>query len=219
MPIAVTNLDKGNTLTQATSYLTNSITPAANALIIVSVESLVLGTNPNIPTITGDGITWVQVNTEFDGSQIRITVFRGMSASPTAGALTISFGAQTQHDINWSVEQATGVDITGTNGSGAVVQSVIATAASTTPSATLAALASVQNVAYGAVAGDAGSPNFVKGTNFTELSNQTNSSSGMATEYGLNQTLVNWTSSNITWAIVALEIRVFPDSGLLASDI
>jgi hypothetical protein len=44
-----------------------------------------------------------------------------MGASPTSGMVTITFGVA-QTGCAWSIIQLTGVDISGTNGSGAVVQ-------------------------------------------------------------------------------------------------
>ncbi|HEX9060863.1 MAG TPA: hypothetical protein VF941_11845 [Clostridia bacterium] len=206
MSVVASNLTSISTLTSASSYNSSSISPVANALILVSVESLFSTGTPNTPTVTGTSMTWVQVNTEFDGSHLRVTVFRSLSAAPGSGALTIDFSAQAQHDVNISIDQFTGVNTTGTNGSGAVVQSVIGTGTSTTPSVTLSAFASVSNYAYGTMGVEAGGVTVTKGASFTELTNLANGSTGSETEYAKNQTTVNWSMTSNTYAAVALEI-------------
>lgn len=212
--ITVSNLTSGNTLTQATSYNTNSISPSANRLIFLTVNSLFPSGVPNTPTVTGASMTWTQVQTE-TSDHIRVTVFRALSSSPGSGVLTIDFGGQTQHDINYSIDSFTNVDTSGTNGSGAVVQSAVGTGTSATPSVTLAALQNSSNVSFGALALEAGGVSITKGSNFTELSNQNNSSTGLEVEYAANQTVVNWTNPSNLYVAIAIEVKqknVFPGS-------
>src|SRR5438045_278206 len=127
MAVATTNITSGNT-TNATSAATTSITPVANRLYLMNVISrTAITTDPNQPTATGAGLTWVvEKSVVYDNtgaSRKRLTVFRALGPSPSAGALTIDFGAQTQTNIAWIIDEFTGADTSGTNGSGAVVQS------------------------------------------------------------------------------------------------
>jgi len=100
-PITATQLTAGSSITDGTSYNTASISPAANKLIILAVSSS--GGPAQIPTVTGCGLTWELFDSQpiiLDGQ--RLSVFRAMGASPTTGALTISFTA-TNFVCLWSV--------------------------------------------------------------------------------------------------------------------
>jgi len=80
-----------------------------------------------------------------------VCVFRAMSSAPGSGALTITYPSS-QSNATWIVSQWTGVDGSGTNGSGAIAQNVSARGdAVTTLSTTLAAFADPNDVAYGIV--------------------------------------------------------------------
>ena len=130
--------------TDATSTTTASITPTANALVLLYAFSN-KATTPDTPTATGNGLTWVQVATVTVGTH-RITCFRAMGASPSAGAVTIDW-VNTQLARGHVIEQWTGVDTSGTNGSGALVQSATNSSGPDVTSLTvsLAALGSASN--------------------------------------------------------------------------
>ena len=109
---------------------TSSIAPGANRLIL----AWIVNTNnqtPDLPTLSGNGLTWVVASTAVWNAGKptfldRITLFRAMGASPTAGSVTISFSSG-QESIAWSIVEFSGVDTSGTNGSGAVVQTATGT--------------------------------------------------------------------------------------------
>ena len=65
-----------------------------------------------------------------------------MGSSPSSGAVTIDWGGLTQTGKGYAIEEYAGVDTSGTNGSGALVQSVTVgpTTTATSVSVTLAAL-------------------------------------------------------------------------------
>jgi hypothetical protein len=103
----------------------------------------------------------------------RITVLRRMPGSNETGAHTIDFGGVSQAETRWSIDQSdANVSTSGSNGSGAVVQSATGTAATaTTVSATLGAFASANNGTFGAFGGFGGTATaWTPGTGFTELS-------------------------------------------------
>lgn len=101
-----------------TSATTASITPTPTRTVLVAV--LNIRALPNVapePTLSGNGLTWVKVATVQDndldlalGQSLRVTVFRASGPSPTAGALTISFGGVSQTSIRWSVGELVAVD-------------------------------------------------------------------------------------------------------------
>ena len=134
MAITKANLTSGGDATNLNAYPTASITPSANKLIIAVIGN-VRGTVPaTIPTLSGNGLTWVQIETKLNAAENRrITMFRAMGSSPSAEAITIDFGGVGQNNCSWSIFEFDGVDTTGTNGSGAVGQiSTAATVLNTT---------------------------------------------------------------------------------------
>jgi len=134
----ITNLTSGAG-SAATSFATASVAPTSNRLILVAVHAYIStgSVQPATPTVTGNGITYALVQAQdVDTSGVdRATewVFRGLAASPTSGAVTISFGAVTMTRCAWSVDQSdSDIDLSSTNGAGAIAQKVGATSAGAT---------------------------------------------------------------------------------------
>lgn len=132
------SLTSGGTTTDAASYLTESFAPAANRLVLISINCYMAtgSVQPPQPTVTGNGITYDLVQAQdvdtLGTDRSTMWVFRGMNSAPTAGQITIDFGATTVGAIAWNVAQSSAnVDTSGTNGSGAIVQAVGATSATT----------------------------------------------------------------------------------------
>jgi len=216
MAIAGANLTASGSTTDATSYATASVTPTADALVLASVVSTGPdNTTPNTPTCTGNGLTWVQVASNlFDDAgtvRARLTLFRAMGGSPSAGALTFDFGGQAQVRAAWTVSERTGVDTGGTNGSAAVVQNATGAGNSASGLATLAAFAdATNNEAYGVFGvenADARTP----GAGFTILGETTVTETfqlGIADEQQLGEDTsvdMSWTGSN-PWGAIAVEV-------------
>lgn len=134
------------------SYSTASITPGANKLILAAVMNTYTST-ATLPTLTGNGLTWVQVATVLmgAGSRGRVTLFRAMGASPSAGAVTADYGGVVQTSCLIQVIEIDGIDTSGTHGSGAIVQSPTNNGSGVTSlTVTLAAFASANNGAFAA---------------------------------------------------------------------
>lgn len=134
MSITVTTLAESNSTTDGTSFATASISPSANKLIL----AFILGdrnANPAaLPSLSGNGLTWVDVNNNNgDGGTVNHSLFRAMGASPSSGAVTIDWGAVTYQSCFWMIVQVDGIDTSGTNGSGAIVQSKVTNATSAAP--------------------------------------------------------------------------------------
>lgn len=171
--IRASNLTSYLSDTDATSYTTSSISPTSNCLIIASVTSS-KGSTPDTPTLSGNGLTWVQIATNnFDsaGTQRTLTLFRAMGSSPSSGAVTADFGGATQTACTIVINEFSGVDISGTNGSGAVVQyatNAEASQAANTFTVTLGAFGSSKNGTFG-VASNGDASNFTVGTGFTSI--------------------------------------------------
>lgn len=217
---ATSILEWGSTDSGATSFVTSSITPVADRLYIATIHSgLRTTTDPNTPTLTGCGLTWVQIDTilpdDASSSRSRITMFRAMGSSPTAGALTTDHGGQTQDRCTVTVDEFIGVDTSGTNGSGAVVQSAKnRVTGGTSLTVTLAAFGSSSNATYGAFGISYTSTDTV-GTGFTELSNAIDAASDYKTMTEFRND--NDTSVDMSFAVtledvgaIAIEIRAAP---------
>src|SRR5205085_3732552 len=175
MAVAASNLTQGNDRgVGGSSFNTASITPTANRLILATVTSRHASADPNHPTLSGCGLTWVEVasdNYDNTGSQKRVTVFRAMGASPSTGAVTIDFAGQCQSDCVWTIDQLSGMDTSGTNGSGAGVQSATnqdRTGSGTSLTTTLAAFGSANNATYGACAVGKGTGTSTAGSGFSK---------------------------------------------------
>lgn len=175
--VSATNLTTGADLDGGTSSTTASVSPTGNKLLLLSVASrTIITVDPNEPTITGNGLTWVSIGTTVydntSASRRRITLFRAMGASPSAGTIAIDFGGQAQTSVIWSLNQFTNADTSGTNGSGAIVQTVTnfdPDADVSTLTVTLAAFASSNNATFGTFgSGDAETLNV--GTGFSSVS-------------------------------------------------
>ena len=205
MLITAANLTTLSDATDTNSYTTPSVSPGSNKLVLVTVESWGI-TASTIPTLTGAGMTWVQVTTIQSGDYYRTTLFRSLNVSPGSGALTIDFAGVNQDFCIVSVDEFTNVDTTGTNGSGAIVQSATNSSASaSTLTVTLAAFGSANNATFGGFGVGAFSSSPTAGTGFALLS----SISRMCTEWRND----NDTSVDISWADtlaltgIAVEIR------------
>lgn len=171
MSISVTDLTNGFDSAGVTSEVTASITPGANHLLLVAVYNVVAAGTANIPTATGNGLTWVQVATVPDIGNLtrRVTVLRALGASPSAGAVTIDFAGQTQLDIIWDIVDVAGVDTSGADGAGAVVQSATNQVGTAGITVTLAAFAAATNGCAGFFARvDSLNEGFGVGAGFTQ---------------------------------------------------
>jgi hypothetical protein len=211
--ITAANLTSGvDNNTTDSSIATASVSPGANKLDIVSVESRNSSATPNVPTVTGASGTWTQIATRLDATNSRrVTLFRDLSASPGSGALTISFASQVQDQgIAWSVDEFSRTDTTGTHGSGAIVQSVGGTTSGTNTgfTVTLSALGSANNAAMGFVRNNMGGT-ISPGSGFTQLS-QTSLTNGTQNEaeWAINKTAVNWTWGSQTVISVGIAIEI-----------
>jgi hypothetical protein len=223
--ISATLLNHNGSNTNAASYGTNgSISPGANRLLLCATHaSFTSSTGQNTPTCSGNGLNWVLVDTVTAigaGVMQRLSVFRAMGASPTSGAVTVSYGGQTQANGIVYVVEFDGVDTSGTDGSGAIVQSAVASddAAGTSLTVTLAGFGdAVNNATFGAFAiGDNGIT-LNAGSGFTAFTQNTavTESAGARCEWRTGED----TSVDMTWTSIggrrgiAIEIKAAGGGG------
>ena len=206
MPVIATNLTSG-----ANTGPTDSISPAANQLIIVAIRNAVSSGTPNVPTVSGCNLTWTQIATRHAGANTlnRITFFRGLGSNPTPGALTFDFAGQTQaQGWNWSVDQFENIDTGGTNGADAVVQSASNDANTSNLTVTLGAFGHTDNATYGFAYQNA--YNTVSpGTGFTQLgSTSGGNGQALAIFANSNKTSVAFNATGSSFYIgMAIEIK------------
>lgn len=216
MAITASNLISGSDSgAAASSFTTASITPSANKLILLSVTARRGdSTQPVAPTVTGNGLTWVEIAEIYwdttSTSRKSTFLFRAMGASPSSGAVTMDFGTQSINLPNWIVDEITGMDTSGTNGSGAIVQSATnKNEAGATLTVTLAAFSSANNATYGSFGGDSFGAGSSVGTGYTQLG----STDGATTTAGVtefrsdNDTSVDVTFSTASLGGIAIEIK------------
>jgi hypothetical protein len=163
--------------------------------------------------------TWTQVASvnldPISGSLTNLTVFRAMSGSPGIAPLTITFPSAISN-AQWFVSQWTGVDQTGTNGSGAIGQTASAVGnAVTTLSVALAAFANSNNVGVGLIGT---TKTITPGSGFAELAEVTAGETPILEgEWAVNLNTIagTWASSNA--GMLGLEIKAGTPSGPVVS--
>ena len=215
--ITQTLLTAGNSAVNQKVYTTASITPAPNTLVLLAVLGRMAGGVSPSPVVTGGGMaTWTLVGSvAFDalGSPTRrLTLYRAMSATPGSGPLTITFSG-TQSNAQWIVSQWSGVELSGVNGAGAIVQTGTAGSnAATGLNVTLNPFASPNNAAYGAFGVSRTTAVVNPGSGFTEISEQPSGETtpgDLQAEWRTNDNTVDasWGSLSLTAAAVAVEIK------------
>jgi hypothetical protein len=224
MAVSASNLTTGTDIDGNSTATTASITPTANRLILLTVTTRTgITANPNQPTATGNGLTWVAVNSVVwdttSSSRKRVTVLRAMGASPSAGAVTIDFAGQNQTDVVWTIDELSGTDTSGTNGSGAIVQSatnIDETGANSTFTVTLAAFSSVNNATFGGMTLDTYITT-AAGSGFTIIGEKDEGASALAVLSELNSgndTTVDITNGGTSsYGGVAIEIKALTATG------
>jgi Invasin, domain 3/Calcineurin-like phosphoesterase len=217
--IVHTLLTSGNGTDNVKVYTTASISPAANALITVAVLGHRASAASAAPTLTGGGMTsWSQVaSVAFDsvgGPLKRLTVYRALSSAPGSGPITITFPS-TLSNAQWIVSQWSGVDATGTNGAGAIVQSVSVSGDRVSGlTATLAPLGAPHHVAYGVVGVNGNGLVVSPGAGFTEIAEQSSGEAARAvlqTEWATGDNTVDASGpGSLNAAILGIELKPAP---------
>jgi invasin-like protein/Big-like domain-containing protein/calcineurin-like phosphoesterase family protein len=219
-------LTAGNDQVNRSVYTTAPIAPAPNTLITVAVLGQNTTSAPPSPTLSGGGMTaWTEVmSVTFDavGTPLkRLTIFRAMSAGPGSGPITITSGANLSN-CQWLVSQWSGVDLSGVNGAGAIVQTGSSRADAigglTVP---LAAFGNAGNVAYGVFGVAASVVSVTPGAGFVEIGEQPSvesASADLEAEWTTNDNTIDATwSSSLNASALGVEIKAAPTSSVSPS--
>src|SRR4029450_5275531 len=105
MAFVVNILTVGGTSTDQSSYTTASATPTANALVFAVVHNNHTAPVTTPTSCTGSSIPWTQHQTlsysTIASGTCRLTIYRGVAASPTTGTLVFDFGGALPAHSNW----------------------------------------------------------------------------------------------------------------------
>jgi hypothetical protein len=201
-----------NTANQLT-YTNGAAVIPANTLALLSVQGSTNATYCNPTNVTGNGCTWVKVGeTNYNSGAMGISVWRTMTNATTASGSPIAAFARAQRGCNMYLALFTNVNVTGTSGSGAVVQFAASTNATANPVITLSALESDKSATYLAMGnvdqnGAAGVP---EGSGVEDFDNgYTTTSSGLYVCHTINTTdnTVGVTQGAQQWGAIAIEIK------------
>lgn len=218
MTVTANPLTTGADTTDAVSFTTASITPGANRLVLAAVL-VTHGTDPPAPSLSGNGLTWELVANTTLPNVRELYLFRSMGSAPTAGGVTISGDGVTAYtSALWQITEFGGVDTSGTNGSGAIVQSVgVRPSAATSCSAPFTNTVNTANTVYGAVA-IAAREAITAGSGWTAsgLTDIGSPASALIGEYALSalqNITASWTTSTANF-IVGAEVKVAASTGV-----
>lgn len=201
------------------SHTTGSFTPGANKLVLVSIFLYKSSGTILAPTVVGNGITYTEIahcNTFSSGlDPCQTYLFRGLLGAPTAGGILItSVGADF---VGAAVDEADGIDTSGINGAGAIVQSAFnQNNSGSTLTVTLGAFSDANNGTFGCV-NSYGSSLKTVGTGFTELTDATDSPQSQWRAD--NDTSVDWSGLSVACGGVAIELKIAGASDTLMGQI
>jgi len=196
--------------TDATSFTTAGTAGANNKLYLIAVINS-HASAPALPTLThAGGLTCVEIANTL-GANFRLTIFRALKAAGvSAGTFTADAAGATQ--IGWIVivDEADGIDTSGTDGSGAIVQSASNNGSGTTATATLAAFGDATNNAAFMATALSSNIAITEEAGYTELADLGHATPTRAgeTQYKLGQDLsVTSTFTTSIWRCIASEIK------------
>ena len=222
MAITVTNVVNFESSSNANNYTTGSWTPVANRLYLLAIASS--GTFRTVSSFTdGTGLNWVSVaTTGAFNTSYNISVYRAMKASGLGSGTTQVTLSGTASRGSIVITEFNGVDTSGTDGSGAVVQSAtnILASAGTSLTVTLSSGIGAGNATFGAISTNLSVDTGISpGSGYTELQDrhvQTVASEAqeVETEYNLTgSTTVDWTHTSSTSGGVGVEVAAAAAGG------
>lgn len=218
MAITIASLTSGNDPDNLSAYSTASVSPAANKLILFAIiASSSTAAALEVPSVAGCNLTWVEVasqGVQFSGPSPRgwFSLFRAMGGSPTTGAVTATYTTG-RTSCAWSMVEVDGIDLSGTNGSGAIAQSATNfVAADTVLTVTLAAFENANNATFAGFAvydNDIVTHTFTPGTGFTEIHDTGAQASSITTEWRADNDTTATITADSSESIggIAIELR------------
>jgi hypothetical protein len=219
MAVTRTHLTDDFITTNASSYTTATISPSAGRLLLVTVVGSHAAAWPGL-TVSGCGVSWVQVASNDDTELRGAAMFRAMG-TPTTGALTIATAdVSSLTACGWSVDEYAGVDTSGSFGSGAIVQTRVARGAgAASVSQAFSGTVTAGNATVAAVGMTAINETTTPGTGWTQIVNGgiSQPSTSRQVEWAATaqqNVTASWTTS-ADWFLVAAEIKSGSGGGSL----
>jgi hypothetical protein len=154
--VALTSTALGSGTAGSAGFITavatsGSVSPTANRLVIAAVYNAAFNINQAEPpdTVSGAGLTFELIVAQADITTAGIcsSLWRALSVTPSSGVITANW-SHSMYVGTISVFEIDGIDTTGSNGSGAIVQSAGAedvTGSATAAGVTLSAFGSANN--------------------------------------------------------------------------
>jgi hypothetical protein len=189
------------------------------AAISVSVGNLVLvgvanyrasAATPEIPVLTGGGLTWDMIGSSNHQADERATLFRAYTNIPVvASALTITYTGSNQDSVGWHIASFSEVFNDGSNGASAIIQysTTGGEAISSPQTVHLSPFASPFNGTYG-FAFQRGAAGLTAGSGFTQLANSSATGTLLSQFTAINDTSVDWTFPSPTdFESIAIELK------------
>lgn len=198
-----TLLDAATSTTANVLISTASVTPTANHVVLVAMATVSATAGLAAAPVSGSGagITFAQrAGFSPDGSSVYFSLWYGVTASPTTGALTFNFTTN-ESPVCYAVIQLGGEKATGTNGVdvfGANAAGTNQGSASTTGTATIGTFGSTNNGAFSAwvsLIGGTTIPTATPDTGWTELSDQGGTVGGISSALEIQIRATNDTSA------------------------
>jgi hypothetical protein len=209
----VTLITEGSSTTDASSYTTASVTPAANVLHLLAVSTGNTTGAITAPTVTGNGLTWTAIG-DIQSTNHRTTLFRASGVSPSTGAITIDYAGVVQGNCSWRL-----MAVPYANTTTPVVQSNTGTGTgSTTASLALPGAVTAGNLVVAAYNQNTSTVAVGAGTGFKLIGDQTltnpqSPSTRLTTEWAAPPltpaTFV--VGSGASWGMVVAEIAIVAD--------
>lgn len=138
MALSVVTLGATESTGNATAYtVALSRAPTANTLVLVQITNDDAAPAENPSSVSGAGMVFTLVSERSYGANVyHHTIWRSMSASPTASNISVSY-ADAQTGCNILVHEYSGVSTSGTSGANAVGASTTTVVTTAASSATL----------------------------------------------------------------------------------
>lgn len=214
MAVGVSVLDHTH-VSNVTSYASASVSPAANALLLLWVIAADNDLVSPIPSVSGNGLSWVQVATsnvvyaDLSFAQ-RMTCYRAMGAAPSTGTVTMDWSGDQQQVAGHSLLQFTGIRTDGVSGAGAVGQFGAQSDGGDNSSNTISGfvLQDAASVLAGACFHNTNEAT-TAGSGYTSDVTESGAFWGsMLTQHKLNATVCDWTWATASkTAAIAVEVR------------
>lgn len=202
--------EAASSTTNAVSYTTGTVVPNPDYLQVLDILSTSSSTAEDPTSVVGCGLTWVMVTSlAFPTTTRRLSRWRALGPAPSSGTLTFTF-LSSHSSCLWNWKETGNADRSGTDGSGAFVQSTTNTAGggSTSISGTLAALENAAN-SHIAAAGININSTITPDVDFVEIGDDAESTpdSTLECETAANQTVCTATFAAAQAAIISSEIK------------